>query len=76
MPLAADLATVQGRHQQPQAIDVLLTQLDPEDRDALLTALHGYMASAEIARKLVKNGYLTELKDPAQRVREWRNRQR
>lgn len=64
-----------GREYKKQAVDVVLAQLDGEDRDALLDALHdpNYTAPV-IAAALVSQGYLTETNDPNQRVRDWRAR--
>lgn len=78
MGLAADLKTARkGRDYKRHAVDVLLDSLDDEDRDALLETLRDESVTAPtIAKTLNEHGHLTETSDPAQRVREWRNRNR
>ena len=64
-----------GREYKKQAVDVVLDQLDGEDRDALLDALADPSITAPtIAAALVQNGYLLDTNDPNQRVRDWRAR--
>lgn len=76
MGLADALRTApKGRTYKRQAVDVVLEQLDDEDREALLRALRDPAITAPtIARALTDNGHLTDTSDPNQRVREWRNR--
>ena len=63
-----------GRTYKRQAIDVILSELDGEDREALLAALRDPNVTAPtIARALMANGFLTGSGDPNQRVRDWRN---
>jgi hypothetical protein len=77
MGLADALKTApKGREYKKPAIDVVLAQLDEEDRDALLNALadRDNITATTIASHLVAHGHLTGISDPAQAVRTWRNR--
>ena len=76
MGLAAELKTVKkGRDYKRQALDVVIDSLDDEDRDALLATLADRSITAPaIASLLVSHGHLTDINDPAQAVRTWRNR--
>jgi hypothetical protein len=76
MGLADALKTApKGREYKKPAIDVVLAQLDDEDREALLDALGNLDVTAPtIAAHLVAHGHLAGISDPAQAVRTWRNR--
>ena len=64
-----------GRTYRPLALDVVLEQVDSEDRVALLAALNDLSVTAPtIASALRANGFLVDVKDPDQAVRTWRAR--
>ena len=62
-----------GRTYRPLALDVVLEQVDGEDREELLAALNKPTVTAPaIAAALRKHGFLVDVKDPDQAVRTWR----
>jgi hypothetical protein len=70
-------AAPRGRTFRQLALDVVLEQVDGEDRSALLAALNDPLVTAPtIADALRSNGFLVDIKDPDQAVRAWRSRHR
>lgn len=78
MGLAEALARApKGREYKKQAVDVVLEQVDGDDRAALLAALTDPAVTAPvIGAALRDNGFMADIKDPAQAVRTWRARNR
>lgn len=84
--LAESVADVKrGRDYKPQAIDRILSTVDADDREALLSLLradHQDVTARTVAAKIITESvpeypelaFFAALKDPDQAVRTWRGR--